>query len=150
MNRDFIDLLESLLAERSRFLIVGAHAMAAHGVPRATGDLDVWVEASPDNASRVWRALETFGAPVEALGLSRSDLEVAEVVFQMGQPPRRIDLLTTIDGVSFDQAWPNRFHRELEGLEIPFVSLDDLITNKVASARPKDLVDVELLRKRSG
>lgn len=87
MNPDFLDLLAALVRAEARFLVVGAHAMAAHGVPRATGDLDVWVQANPENAARVWDALIEFGAPVRALGLSKADLTAPGVVFQMGEPP---------------------------------------------------------------
>ena len=86
MNPDFLDLLAALVRAEARFLVVGAHAMAAHGVPRATGDLDVWVQASAENAARVWEALIEFGAPVRAFGLSQADLTVPGVVFQMGEP----------------------------------------------------------------
>ena len=98
MNQDFRDVLAALLRAAARFLVVGAHAMAAHGVPRATGDLDVWVDSAPDNAERVWQALLEFGAPVDALPLSRQDLETPGQVIQMGVPPQRIDILTGVTG----------------------------------------------------
>ena len=104
MNPDFLDLLAALVRAEARFLIVGAHAMAAHGVPRATGDLDVWIRPDPENAERVWAALTEFGAPLGAFDLSQADLTAPGVVFQMGEPPRRIDLLTSITGVDFEEA----------------------------------------------
>ena len=104
MNPDFLDLLAALMRADARFLIVGAHAMAVHGVPRATGDLDVWIRPDPENAERVWAALTEFGAPLRAFDLSQADLTAQGVVFQMGEPPRRIDLLTSITGVDFEQA----------------------------------------------
>jgi len=96
VNPDFIEFLGTLLAADARFLVVGAHALAIHGGPRATGDIDVWIERSPENAARVWRALEEFGAPTVALGVSQEDLETPDMVMviQIGLPPRRIDILT--------------------------------------------------------
>ena len=96
VNPDFIEFLGTLLAADARFLVVGAHALAIHGGPRATGDIDVWIERSPENAARVWRALAEFGAPTVALGVSQEDLETPDMVMviQIGLPPRRIDMLT--------------------------------------------------------
>jgi hypothetical protein len=94
LNVDFLDLLAALARERVEFLVVGAHALAAHGIPRATGDLDVWVRAERENAKRVVAALETFGAPLRAHGVSAADFELLGTVYQMGLPPRRIDVLT--------------------------------------------------------
>jgi hypothetical protein len=125
--------------------VVGAHALAVHGVPRATGDLDVWVRPNAANASRVWRALERFGAPVGALGIEEADLALPDQVVQIGLPPRRIDLLTAISGVGFDEAWETRVERSVEGLAVPFLSRNLLIANKRATGRTKDLADVETL-----
>jgi len=148
VNRDFLDLLRLLLESGTRFLIVGAHAMAVHGVPRATGDLDVWVDPDPANAERTWRALLAFGAPVEERGVAREDLETPGVVVQLGQPPCRIDLLTQITGLTFVEAWPNRTTHAIEGLAIPFMGRSDLVLNKRATGRPKDLADLEVLEGR--
>jgi hypothetical protein len=145
LNPDFYDVVAALRDERAEFLVVGAFAMAAHGVPRATGDLDLWVRPVPENASRVWRALLRFGAPVEAAGLTVEDLANPYMAFQMGQPPRRIDVITGIDGVSFENAWLNRKLVTVEGLEIPCLGRDELIRNKKASGREKDLLDVKTL-----
>jgi glycine cleavage system aminomethyltransferase T len=128
--------------------VVGAHALAVHGVPRATGDLDIWIRPDPENAQRVWTALLEFGAPVEAMRLSLDDLTKLGTVFQMGLPPRRIDLLTEIDGVSFEQAWPSRVIEKIGALEVPFLGREALLQNKRASARPKDLADVDLLERK--
>src|SRR5450631_290181 len=106
MNRDFVEMLSALVEARARFLIVGAHALAAHGVARATGDLDIWVASDQENADRVLRALHDFGSPLFDLG--PDDLVKAGTVFQIGLPPSRIDLLTSISGVTFEEAWPNR------------------------------------------
>lgn len=140
-------MLAALQAAEAVFLVVGAHAMAVHGVPRATGDLDVWVRPDPENAKRVWKGLIDFGAPVNALGLAATDLTQPGTVFQIGLPPRRVNILTEIDGVTFDQAWASRVVEEVAGLPIPFLSREALLQNKKASGRPKDLVDVELLEK---
>ena len=147
MNQDFQDLLVALAAARVRFLVVGAHAMAAHGTPRATGDLDVWVEPDPGNAARVWKALDDFGAPAEALGFAEEDLHRAGTVWQIGAPPRRIDIMTEIDGVDFAAAWEDRLEIDLEGTTIPILGLSSLRANKEASGRAKDLADLELLPK---
>ena len=147
MNPDFLDLLAALVRAETRFLVVGAHAMAAHGVPRATGDLDVWVQADPENAARVWDALIQFGAPVRALGLSEADLTAPGVVFQMGEPPVRIDLLTSITGVDFDHAWSTRSVHRVGTLDVPFLGRTALLDNKRATGRTKDLADVEILER---
>jgi hypothetical protein len=145
VNEDFTDLLAALLAAQARFLVVGAHAMAVHGVPRATGDLDVWVATDAENADRVWAALGRFGAPVAALGFTRDDLRRDDQVLQIGLPPRRIDLLTSISGLSFEQAWPNRVEQTIAELRVPFIGREELILNKRASGRPKDLADLAAL-----
>jgi hypothetical protein len=139
VNPDFLDLLRLLLKAGARFMVVGAHAMAVHGVPRATGDLDVWVDLDSANAALVWAALLEFGAPVSAVGIRREDLEEPGIVIQIGQPPRRIDILTGISGVSFPDAWPRRVVHEVDGTAIPFLGQHDLIRNKRAAGRPKDL-----------
>lgn len=145
MNEDFRDLLAALLEAGVRFLVVGAHAMAVHGVPRATGDLDVWIAADADNGERVWTALLRFGAPVAAMGVRREDLTRPDVVVQIGLPPRRIDLLTSITGVAFDGAWADRVTHDVEGLAIPFLGRAALVRNKRATGRAKDLADLEAL-----
>jgi len=124
---------------------VGAHALAIHGHVRATGDLDIWVRADPENAERVWRALVHFGAPVEALGLTAADLSRPGIVYQVGLSPRRVDILTEISGVGFDEAWPARVTETIGSLAVPFLGREALIRNKKASARAKDLADVESL-----
>jgi hypothetical protein len=145
VNDDFRDLLAAMLEAGARFLVVGAHAMAVHGVPRATGDLDVWIAADQANAQRVWEALLRFGAPVADVGVRREDLTRAEAVVRIGLPPRRIDLLTSISGVGFDEAWPRRVTHQVVGLAIPFLGRADLVRNKRATGRAKDLADLEAL-----
>ncbi len=145
MNPDFIDFLRELVAAKTRFLIVGAHALAYHGVPRATQDLDVLVDPSPSNAKCVWRALAAFGAPVSDMAVTLEDFSRPATVVQLGLPPRRIDLLTEITGVTFADAWQTRVEHEVEGLRIPILGREALIANKRATGRRKDAVDLEAL-----
>lgn len=144
MNADFLDLLRAFRDAQVRFLVVGAHAMSVHGTPRATGDLDVWVEARAANAERVWLALRSFGAPLDALDVVE-DFATEDGVVQLGVPPRRIDLLTSIDGVCFASAWERRVVADVSGCAVGFLSYEDLLRNKRATARPKDLQDVAML-----
>jgi hypothetical protein len=143
---DWFDFLIALLDAEARFLVVGAHAMAVHGVPRGTQDLDVWIDSAPENVERVWRALASFGAPLASLDLKTDDLGRGDVVVQIGLPPNRIDLLTSISGVSaFDSAWADRVEQPVRGRSIPFIGRDALIRNKTATGRRKDLADAEAL-----
>jgi len=127
------------------YVIVGAHALAAHGIPRATVDFDVLVRPTSDNAKRAWAALADFGAPVVAHGLRVDDLERAGTVYQVGLPPRRIDVLTSVSGVEFDEAWATRLEFEIDGLMVASLGREALIKNKRASGRAKDLLDVRAL-----
>jgi len=141
VNRDFAEMLSALSEAGAEFLIVGAHALAAHGVPRATGDLDIWVRPTPTNARRVLRALASFGAPLHDLTLD--DLTKPDTVFQIGVPPSRVDILTGITGVRFDDAWPRRVALDLEGAAVSVIGRSDFIANKRATGRLKDLADVD-------
>lgn len=143
LNPHFRDILSAFIAEDVEFLVVGAYALAAHGVPRATGDLDLWVRRSDDNAPRVLRALEAFGAPLE--DLTADDLTRPDLVFQIGLEPARIDILTDIDGVTFEEAWGKRLVTPIDGLEVPIIGRDELIRNKRTLGRTKDLADIEAL-----
>jgi hypothetical protein len=145
MVRDFRDLLAALIDTEARFLVVGAHALAVHGLPRATLDLDVWVDRSSDNARRVWAALAAFGAPLEDLKIKEHDLTLPDVVVQLGLPPYRIDLLTGVSGLTFAEAWNGRVVESFEDVRVPFIGRADLIRNKRASGRMKDLADLEAL-----
>ena len=145
LNPDFKDMLSCLKDERVDFLIVGAYALAAHGFPRATGDLDIWVSNDPENAQRIMRALSKFGAP--ANDLSSQDFSSTDLVVQFGVEPCRIDLLTGISGVEFEEAWQKRVTIELDSLEIPILSKEDLLTNKLAAGRDKDQGDIIWLKK---
>lgn len=139
MNSDFLDMLSALSAEAAEFLVVGAFAMAAHGYVRSTGDLDVWVRHTPENAGRVWRALGMYGAPLA--GLHLTDLTEPDVVFRIGVPPRQIDILTTIAGVEFDEAWARRSISAITDVGVCYLSRELLIVNKKATGRPRDLAD---------
>jgi hypothetical protein len=143
LNPDYRDMLSAFCEHKVDFLLVGAYALAAHGLPRATGDLDLWVRPTPENAHRVWTALAAFGAPMR--DLSEADLSRGNLVFQIGVVPRRIDVLTAIDGVDFEAAWQGRIEANIEGLTIPILGRDDLIRNKKASGRPQDIADVSRL-----
>jgi hypothetical protein len=145
VNQDFLDFLKCLIEAGARFLVVGAHALAVHGVPRATGDLDVWIDRDQENGERVWAALLSFGAPVGAVGVSRQDLEAPGVVVQIGLPPRRIDVMMEITGVAFGEAWASRTSHRVGGLEVPFIGREALVRNKRATGRLKDLADLEAL-----
>lgn len=145
LNDDFRDLLTALGAAEVAFLIVGAHALAAHGVLRATGDLDILVQPNAENAQRVVAALREFGAPLAAHGVSEEDFGLPGMVYQIGLPPRRIDLLTEISGVSFEEAWAGRIEIVVSDIPVSLLGRDALIKNKLATGRKKDLLDVELL-----
>ena len=143
MNRDFVDLLRALCAHDVRFLVVGAYALAVHGRPRATGDLDVWVDATPGNASKVMQALVEFGAPLH--DVSTADFSRPGIVFQMGLPGGRIDVLTALSGLTFDEAWPDRVTATFGDVAVSVIGRDAFIRNKRATGRAKDLGDIEAL-----
>ncbi len=143
MPQDFRDILAELVRANARFLVVGAHALSVHGVPRSTVDLDVWVDASGDNAKRVWAALAAFGAPLEALDLAETDFTLPDKVIQLGLPPYRIDILTGVSGVSFGDAWEERVEDLFGDIRVPFIGRAAFIRNKRASGRLKDLADLE-------
>ena len=143
MSHDFRDLLAGFNVHNVEYLVVGAHALAAHGHVRATEDLDIWVRPEPENAKRVLTALRAFGAPLH--DLTEKDLTAPGVVFQIGVAPLRINVLTAIDGVEFDEAWPSRFNTQFADQPITVLSKEHLIKNKRATGRTQDLADVERL-----
>lgn len=143
LSKDFKEFVALLNAHAVEYLIVGGYAMALHGRPRNTGDLDVWVNSSSGNGVRLMHALEDFG--FGGMGLSAEDFSKPDHVVQLGYPPFRIDLLTGIDGVDFAAAWPDRQTVLHDGLELRFIGLEALKTNKRASGRPRDLDDLENL-----
>jgi hypothetical protein len=142
-NIDLIELLAALNAAGAKFLIVGAYAFAFHARPRATKDADIFIGADSENAARVWRALLAFGAPIEAL--NESDLASPGTFFIMGRPPNQVDIITAIDGVSFEDAWSTRVESTYGGVPAWYIGRDALIANKKAAARPQDLADVAYL-----
>jgi hypothetical protein len=144
MNPDFVDLLRAFTAADVRFLIVGAYALAVHGRPRATGDLDVWIDATPENAPRVIRALAAFGAPMTEI--SEADFARPGVVYQIGVAPGRIDILTELSGVVFADAWRDRISRPFGELQVDFIDREAFVRNKRATGRLKDLSDIEGLQ----
>lgn len=139
LNPDFQEFLRSFVGHDVRFLIVGGYALAAHGHPRYTKDLDVWVWTDPSNAQRVVTALEEFG--FGGLGLTPADFEDPDVVVQLGREPQRIDILTFATGLVFTEAYEHRVLVDVGGLRVPFVSVDDLRTNKLATGRLRDRAD---------
>lgn len=147
LNKDYEEMLQCLLEENVKFLLVGAYAVAVYGYPRATKGIDLFVRAAPDNAANLMRALARFGAPLQ--GVTAEDFATEGVVFQIGNSPRRIDILTRISGIDFQRAYANRRIVEVSGLQVPVISLADLIENKRASARAQDMADVERLEKGS-
>lgn len=143
LNEDYRDMLQALVDEKVSFLLVGAYALAAHGYPRATMYIDIWVMAAPDNAVSVMRAIQRFGAPLH--NLTKADLERDGTVFQIGVAPRRIDIITSASGLRFEEAFSRSSVVVIEGLEVHIPSVDDLIRNKRAAGRTKDLADAEAL-----
>lgn len=143
MKRDFLDMLSALSAEGAEFLVVGSFALAVHGHPRATGDIDLWVRPSPENAERVVRALGRFGSPLH--GATPADFTAPDLVFQIGVAPTRIDILTSLSGLAWIDAWPHRVEHTWGTLRVAVLGRAELIRNKRAVGRPKDIADAEAL-----
>lgn len=141
MNEDFVDLLRAFVARDVRFLVVGAYALALHGRPRATGDLDVWVDATRDNAVRIMAALADFGAPLNEI--AAADFATPGVVYQLGVAPGRIDILTDLTGITFAEAWPERIRGPFGDVQVDFIGRAAFIRNKRATGRARDLGDIE-------
>ena len=144
LNRDFRELLESFAAHDVRYLIVGGWAVAAHGHPRYTKDLDIWIWMDETNSEATLAALVDFG--FGALGLTASDFTTPNTVVQLGYPPNRVDLLTSPSGVTFEECWQERVELRLDELVVPFIGIVGLIANKSATGRTQDLADIENLR----
>ena len=147
LSRDLSEFVASLSANGVRYLVVGGYAVAAHGHPRFTKDLDIWIEATPDNAQRLLKALDAFG--FSGLGLVAADFVEPGSVIQLGNPPQRIDLLTSMSGVQFGECYEMRLQLLVGSQPVDFIDLDNLVRNKTASGRPQDLADVAALRKTS-
>lgn len=148
LSRDFRELFESLARHDVRYLVIGGYAMAAHGHPRFTKDIDVWIWMDPSNSKATIAALTDFG--YGSLGLSESDFLTADSVIQLGYPPQRIDLLTSPTGVEFEECWEGRLIVNVGELEVPVISIQGLIRNEAAAARDQDVVDVKALRRLLG
>ncbi len=144
LNQDYKEMLSILLKNDVKFLTVGAYALGSHGFPRATGDIDIWVKADKENSEKIYRSLIEFGAPKDHF--QKDTFANEGNILQLGVRPRRIDISTYIDGVSFDEAWTDRLIVELGNLQIPIISKDNLIKNKLATGRAKDIEDVKNLK----
>ncbi len=136
-------MLKAFIDHSVEFLLVGAYAVAVHGYPRATGDIDLYVRPTPDNASKVVEALRAFGAPLS--GISEKDFVELNVVYQVGRAPGRVDILTSIDGVTWEEAWEDRISQKVSGLDVPVIGVEALCRNKKATGRPKDMADLAWL-----
>jgi hypothetical protein len=136
-------MLSALCEAGVEFLVVGGYAVIAHGYPRATGDIDIWVRPTAENARRVMSALRSFGAPLA--DLTEQDLVTPGLIFQIGVVPSRIDIITEIDGVTFGDAWATRMTAVVEGRDVPVLGREALLRNKKASGRTKDLLDARWL-----
>lgn len=143
LTEDYCELLSLLADCGARHVVVGAYAMAVHGAPRYTGDIDILIEPTPENARRVREAIVRFG--FGELDISIDDLSTPDMVIQLGVAPCRVDLVTSLSGVSFDEAWNDRVEHECGGQVIPFMSKAMLIANKHATGRLRDLADIEAL-----
>ena len=143
LNDDYKEMLQLLLNNKVKFLVVGAYAMGAYGYPRATGDFDIWIEASVENSKRVYMALQQFGAPLTEI--KETTFCQKDLIFQIGVAPRRIDIITNVDGVNFVEAYTAREEIELDDMNVPFISKANLIKNKKATGREKDRLDATTL-----
>lgn len=143
LNKDFREFIVSLNSNNVRYLVLGGYAIAFHGHPRYTKDLDIWLELSEENAANVMQALDDFG--FSGLGISDEDLLTSGMVVQLGYPPNRIDLINSPDGVDFNECYPARTEIDIDGLTIPVIDLENLKKNKKASGRLQDLADLEKL-----
>jgi hypothetical protein len=144
MNSDFSDLLVALNEESVEYLIVGGYAVIKYTEPRFTKDIDIWVNATPENAERVMQALKKFGAPLS--GISARDFTDPDLFFQIGISPTRIDVIMGVDGLDFSDCWKRRESGRWDEIETSFISIYDLIRNKEKVGRPQDLIDVENLK----
>lgn len=141
---DFEEMLLAFNAAGVKYLVVGAYAVAVYARPRATGDIDLWVETTDENALRVFQALAAFGAPLDRI--DEQTFTEPEIIFQIGVPPIRVDVMTSIDGVAFEDAWPNRVSSVIGSVPVAVIGREDLVRNKSATGRAKDLADLELLQ----
>lgn len=142
-SQDFREFVELLISHEAEYLIVGGYAVGFHGHPRYTGDLDIWLNPTRENAEKVLACVNEFG--FASYGLTRNDFMKEGNIVQLGYPPLRIDLLTHIDGVTFSECYENKAQVEIEGLLVNFIGYDDLLKNKKESGRLRDLDDIDNL-----
>jgi predicted nucleotidyltransferase len=143
LNPDFKEFIQSLNDNQARYLVVGGYAVALHGYPRYTKDIDIWIDMNPANATRIVQALQQFG--FDSLGLKEQDFLDADTIIQLGNPPRRIDLLTTLPGVNFDACYSAMVVVDIDGVPVNFIDLENLKKNKRATGRAQDIADIENL-----
>lgn len=143
LNPDFKEFIQSLNDNQVGYLVVGGYAVALHGYPRYTKDIDIWIEMSPSNAARIVQAIEQFG--FRSLGLKESDFLDTDTIIQLGYPPRRIDLLTTLPGIDFESCFAAKVVVEIDGVAVNFIDLENLKKNKRATGRFQDMADIENL-----
>jgi len=145
LDKDFEDFIAFLNKHQVDYMVVGGYALAFHGKPRHTGDLDIWINLSEDNAQKMVIVFSEFG--MASLGMTKADFLQKGAITQIGYPPLRIDVINEIDGISFEEAYPNKLIIDVEGLPVNYIGLDDLIKNKETSGRSRDLSDVNELTK---
>jgi len=143
LNQDFKEFIQSLNDNQVRYLVIGGYAVAFHGNPRYTKDMDVWIDASPENAAKVVQALEQFG--FGSLGLKTEDFLTPNQIIQLGYAPNRIDILTTLEGIEFESSYTSRVEVEIDQVKVNFIDLENLKKNKKATGRLQDLADLEKL-----
>lgn len=144
-NPDFKEFVQLLIKNQVEYLIVGGYAVSIHGYPRYTGDLDIWINSTDSNAQKVLSCIKEFG--FSSSELTESDFTKKYGIIQLGYPPVRIDIINNVDGVNFEECFQKKSIIEVENLQVNFISLEDLITNKKTTARPRDIDDVENLSK---
>jgi hypothetical protein len=143
LSQDFSEFLKLLNDNQVRYLVVGGYAVAFHGHPRYTKDLDIWIESTRDNAVKILRALDAFG--FKSLGIQEDDLIHSDQIIQLGYPPNRIDLITSASGIEFSDCYPSHLTARVDDIDLPFIDLESLLKNKKASGRLQDLADIEHL-----
>ena len=146
VSSDFKDILSCLNNEKAEYLLVGGHAVILHSEPRYTKDIDIWIRPTKENAEKVYHALASFGAPLEQLSITPADFEKEGYFVQLGREPARIDILMSIKGLSFEKAWAKRVSFKIDDITADVISREDLITAKLESGRPQDLLDAQALQ----
>jgi predicted nucleotidyltransferase len=145
LSKDFTDFVVLLNKHKVNYMVIGGYALAFHGKPRHTGDLDIWIDLSDANAQKMIGVVNDFG--MSSLGLEKADFLQKGGITQIGYPPLRIDILNEIDGVDFEEAYTNKLIIDIDGLPVNYIGLDDLIKNKQVSGRKQDISDVNALNK---